>query len=81
MMNAIELKSDLYRLIEGANDLSLLKRVKDILSQKQSVSKDWADTLSDSLKEELELSIEEADNGETLSNSEAMERISQRYGL
>ena len=80
-MNAGELKSDLHQLIERANDLSILKAVKIILS-KESVRKgDWADTLSDSQKEELEASIEEADQGKTISHAEALQQIKNRYKL
>ncbi len=80
-MNAIELKSDLHKLIEKANDLSVLQAVKVILSKESVRSVDWADTLSDSLKEELEASIEEADQGETISHADAMQQIKNRYNL
>ncbi|MCD6598012.1 MAG: hypothetical protein J7L04_10010 [Bacteroidales bacterium] len=80
-MNAVELKSDLHQLIERANDLSILEAVKIILS-KESVHKgDWADTLSDSQKEEIEASIEEADQGKTISHAEALQQIKNRYNL
>lgn len=80
-MNAIELKSDLHQLIEKANDLSILQAVKVILSKESARSVDWADTLSDSLKEELEASLEEADRGETISHADAMQEIKNRYNL
>ncbi len=80
-MNAIELKSDLHQLIERANDLSILQTVKVILSKESAHKTDWADTLSDSLKDELEASIEEADQGKTISHTDAMQQIKNRYNL
>lgn len=78
-MDTIELKSDLHSLIERANDLSVLQAIKVILSKESLRSNDWAETLSDSLKEELEASIEEADQGTTVSHAEAMQQIKNRY--
>jgi hypothetical protein len=80
-MNAIELKSDLHQLIERANDLSILQAVRVILSKEAVVRIDWADTLSTTLKEELEASIEEADQGKTITHADAMQQIKNRYNL
>ena len=80
-MNPIELKSDLHQLIERANDLSILQAVKVILSKESERKADWADTLSESLKEELEASIKEADLGESISHADAMQKIKNRYNL
>jgi len=81
IMNAIDLKSDLHRLIERANDLSILEAVKVLLLKESVRSGDWADTLSDPLREELEASIKEADQGKTISHTEAMKQIKSRYNL
>ncbi len=78
-MNVIDLKSDLHRLIEQANDLRILEAVKVILSKECEDSRDWADELNDSLIEELEASIKEADKGKTISHAEAMHQIKSRY--
>ena len=80
-MDTIKLKSDLHRLIERANDRSVLEAVKVILSKESDRSGDWADELSASLKEKLEDSIEEADEGKTIPHSEAMRQIKSRYRL
>ena len=81
IMDTIELKSDLHQLIERANDLSILEAIKIILSKESIRKGDWADTLNDSQKEELEASIKEADQGETISHAEAMQQIKDRYNL
>ncbi len=70
IMNALDLKSDLHQLIEKANDLSILQAVKVILSKESVRSRDWADTISDSLKQGLEASIKEADQGKTISHTD-----------
>ncbi len=81
IMNAIDLKSDLHQLIEKANDLNILQAVKVILSKESVRNTDWADTISDSLREELEASIEEADQGKTISHADARQQIRNRYNL
>ena len=81
IMNAIELKSDLHQLIERVNDHSVLEALKVILSKGSVRKGDWADSLNHSQKEELEASIEEADQGKTIPHAEAMEQIRNRYNL
>lgn len=80
-MNAVELKSDLHRLIDKVNDVDILKAVKIILSKESKSRTDWSDTLSDRLKTELEESILEADQGKTLTHEEAMKQIKKKYKL
>lgn len=80
-MNAIELKSDIHQLVERINDLNILQAIKVILSKEAVIGIDWADTLSDTLKEELETSIEEADQGKTIPHAEAVRQINNRYNL
>jgi len=81
IMKAIELKSDLHRLIDNVNDVSILNAIKVILAKETEKKYDWADTLSNELRTELEESISEADNGETVSHNEAMSQIKNRYNL
>jgi hypothetical protein len=81
-MNTIQLKSDLHRLIDKTSDIDVLKAAKIILTKESKNSKvDWADTLNSTLKNELEESISEADNGKTISHEEAMKQIKNRYNL
>jgi len=78
-MNAVELKSDLHRLIDKINDVRILNAIKVILARETAKGYDWADTLSETLKTELEESIKEADHGKTISHEEAMKQIKSRY--
>ncbi|QQS51177.1 MAG: hypothetical protein IPM71_00180 [Bacteroidota bacterium] len=80
-MNTIELKSDLHRLIDRVNDVSILNAIKVILSRETVKKSDWADTLSEDIKAELEESILEADQGKTISHEDAMNQIKSRYTL
>jgi len=52
-MDALELKSDLHKLIDKINDLTVLNAVKVILSRQADISDFW-----DELPEEVKRSIE-----------------------
>jgi hypothetical protein len=80
-MKAVQLKSDLHRLIDKVNDVDILKAVKTILTKESEHKSDWADSLSENLKAELQKSILEADQGKTVSDEEALKRIKSRYNL
>ncbi len=80
-MNVVELKTDLHNLIDKASDINILQAVKVILAKESRTQIDWAETISVSLKDELEASIEEADQGNTISHEEAMRQIQHRYDL
>jgi RNA polymerase-binding transcription factor DksA len=80
-MKAVQLKSDLHRLIDKVNDVDILKAVKTILTKESEHKSDWADSLSENLKTELQKSILEADQGKTVSDEEALKRIKSRYNL
>jgi predicted transcriptional regulator len=81
MINTIELRSDIHHLIDKVNDVDILQAVKIILAKETKSRPDWADTLSNTLKVELEESILEADQGKTISHDEAMKQIKNRYHL
>ncbi len=81
MMNATELKSDLHKLIDKVSDVNILQAIKVILAKESENKEDWAGNLSDTLKEEIEASIEEADQGKTISHAEAIKQIKNRYSL
>jgi hypothetical protein len=80
-MKTSELKTDLHYLIDKANDIDILKAVRVILAKESKTRPDWSDTLSSSLRIELEESILEADQGKTISDDEAMKRIKSRNNL
>jgi hypothetical protein len=80
-MNVVKLRSDLHHLIDTVNDVSILSAIKTILSKQKSKTLDWADDLSDNLREELEASISEADKRKVINHEEAMNQIKSRYNF
>jgi predicted transcriptional regulator len=80
-MSTIELKSDLHQLIDKINDANILNAVKVLLAKESKTESDWAYSLSDDLKSELEESILEADQGKTITHEDAMKQIKSRYNF
>lgn len=80
-MTTREIKEYLHLLIENINDETMLIAVRTILSKQSKRKTDWADELSDELRIELEKSLVEADEGQIMSNEDAMDQIKTRYNL
>ena len=78
-MNLQAKKLEIVQLILNTEKPAILKKVEVILKKEKTT--DWADTLSDELRTELEESILEADKGKTISHDEAMSQIKNRYNL
>lgn len=81
IMDTVEIKTDLHRLIDKINDVSILNAIKVILSKESKAESDWAYSLSNDLKTELEESLLEADQGKTITHEDAMKQIKSRYKL
>jgi len=79
-MDYSELKSDLHRLIDMVNDENTLYQIHSILEGQIEPEHDWADDLSDNLREALEISLVESEKGNGISHEEAMKLINARYG-
>jgi hypothetical protein len=80
-MTTREIKADLHFLFDNINDEGILNAVRTILSKQIKNRTDWADEVSDELREELEESILEAKKGLVISHQEAMKQIKIRYNL
>ncbi len=80
-MNQTDLKTDLHQLIENVDDKDILDAIKTILIKGVSTNSDWFDKLSYDLKAALDESINEANQGNTISHQEAMQQIKSRYNL
>lgn len=76
-MNTIELKADLYKLIDATEDVSILQALRTLL-KKQFISdrteKDFWDELPEDLKSEIEEGLEEIERGEEISHEEVMKK-------
>lgn len=79
-MNTLELKSDLHNLIDKVTDVTILKVIKAILS-KEIGENDFWDELPESVKESIELSLDQASRGETISHEQVLQEMRTRYGL
>lgn len=77
-MSTADLKSNLHQLIDGITDNSVLQAVHTLLSR-TSNDKDWWDDLSEESKAKTLESLEQAKNGETISHSDAMQRMSKKF--
>lgn len=77
-MSTTELKLHLHQLIDGITDNSVLQAVHALLS-KASTDEDWWNDLSEESKKKTLESLEQAKNGETLSHSDVMKRMSKQF--
>ena len=80
-MSTSELKSHLYKLIDGINDSQTLKAIYTLLSKKDATDVDFWDELPDEQKTEIEESIAQADRGELIPHEEVMTEIKKKYKL
>ncbi len=72
-MNAVELKSDLHRLIDKVEDTTILNALRAILS-KEVRDEDFWDELPPSVKESVKRGMEQAKRGETRPHAEVMKK-------
>jgi predicted transcriptional regulator len=82
-MNTLDLKSDLYALIDKIEDIDILREIKTLLVKKLKSEEgiDFWEKLPDALKLEIEESIKEADRGEVIEHEEVMKQIKEKYKL
>jgi len=81
MTTTIEVKSDIYKLIDSVNDIDILYAIKILLQKQQSnsVESDFWDEIPDYVKERINLSIKQADSGKLHAHQEVMQRIRKKY--
>jgi hypothetical protein len=70
-MNAIELKTDLHKLIDKINDIDMLNAIRVLLKNHPKEYDSW-DLLPSEVKESVEKSIVQAERGELKSHDEVM---------
>jgi thiamine pyrophosphate-dependent acetolactate synthase large subunit-like protein len=78
-MNIQAKKLELVDLILKTEEVSLLEKVSKIL--KQEKEEDWWDELPDSVKESIEIGLEQAEKGETIPHKNVLNEIKAKYGL
>jgi predicted transcriptional regulator len=67
-------KLDIIQWLTQLTDKDVIARIKAIRSES-----DWWDELPDSVREEVNLALKEADNGNYLSHEEVMKEIRAEY--
>ncbi|HNZ72028.1 MAG TPA: hypothetical protein PKJ43_05360 [Prolixibacteraceae bacterium] len=77
-MEYSKLKEELHQIIDQVNDEAALYQVRSILEAQ--TGHDWADDMSDELREALERSIAQADAGNVISHEEVMKMLREKYG-
>lgn len=65
-MGTIELKSDLFKILEKVENEQLLRAIYDFLKQDQSVTEGIWETLTEEQRKELYLSYEESQEDKNL---------------
>jgi hypothetical protein len=77
-MENLEIKTDLYRLIDSVNDLKVLEAMK-VLLKSQVDEKDFWDYLPEQQKRSIERGLEQAENGETKPHEEVMKKYEKWF--
>jgi len=72
-MELQNIKSQLYAIIDQANDLKVLEAIKTLLLTKTQDTDFW-DQLPDLQKKSIERGLEQAANGQTASHEEVMKK-------
>ena len=79
-MDVIEIKSDLHRLIDKVNDISILSTIKALLN-KQVVADDFWDELPENVQESIEKGLKQSKDGNTIDHDVVMKEFKEKYGL
>lgn len=74
--NTIQLKSDLYNLIDKVNDIDILNIVKIILSGESSTDDFWEE-LPPTVQDSIKTAIKQAQNGETKDHDQIIKKYEQ----
>jgi len=78
-MNLQARKLELVQLILNIDQPNLLDKISQLLKQEKEA--DWWDEIPESVQESIQISLEQADRGETIPHEEAMKEIKAKYGL
>lgn len=79
-MEYSKLKSELHQLIDLVNDKEVLYQIRSIVEAHSELEHDWANDISDEMREVLERSIAQADAGNVISHEEVMKMLREKYG-
>jgi len=82
-MNALELKTNIFQLVEKLDDIDFLQAINVLLEKqfRQSQKKDFWIDLPQNIQLEIETSIKEADERKLIPHNEVMYNIKKKYAL
>ncbi len=75
-MNTIQLKSDLYNLIDKVNDIDILNAIKIILSREVSTDDFWNE-LPSNVQNSIKTAMKQAQNGEMKEHKQVVKKYKQ----
>lgn len=75
-MNTIQLKSDLYNLIDKVNDIDILNAIKIILSREVSTDDFWNE-LPSNVQNSIKTAMKQAQNGEMKEHKQVVKKYEQ----
>lgn len=78
-MNIQAKKLELVDLILKTEKPALLEKISQIL--KQEKGEEWWDELPDSVKESIDIGLEQVNNGDGISNEIVLNEMKAKYGL
>jgi len=78
-MSTAELKSNLHKLIDKAEDDKMLKVAYLLLSKKEEGIKDWWDTISAKEKAAIEEGLKDIKRGNIFSHDKVMQEIKAEF--
>ena len=79
-METIEIKKDIFQIIDKINDNSILHNIENfIYAQISSNNVDFWDKLPDNVKNSINKGIEQAENGVLTAHNEVMQNVKSKY--
>lgn len=78
-MSTAELKNQLHKLIVETDDIDALTKIRAFINKLKKNDSDWWDELDESTKEEIQIGIDQADNGEFIEHDEATKRLDKLF--
>jgi thiamine pyrophosphate-dependent acetolactate synthase large subunit-like protein len=77
VMNVQTKKLELVQLILNTNKPALLEKVSKLLKQEKEA--DWWDEIPETVKESIEIALDQADRGKTIPHKDVIEEARAKY--
>ena len=81
-MTTLQVKSELHKIIDSIDDISILKAIRLLLQKDLTKEEiDFWDTLPNDIKKSIEQGIYQADAGELVSHESVMNEVKEKYNI